>query len=158
MPQWLWVVLLVDVAVALACVTATGGLKSPLLLYVTAPLVRLALHAWAVPLAIGSVAALVGLTAPHLAAGPGLALPTLLNEIALLAALPWLLYATVTRPSMMLTARGSELRARLDERDVELLSRVASGDTYAAIADDLEVSLETIKGAHGSTQSSTGGG
>lgn len=145
LPQWLWVILLADVSIALVCVTATGGLESPLLLYVTAPLVRLALHSWAVPLVVCSAAALVVLTATGVASDAGLGLPTLLNEIALLAALPWLVYATVTRLSASLKARGPLFQSRLEASDLDLLWRVVSGATYPIIADELGVSVETIK-------------
>jgi len=142
----LWVVLVADIALGAACVAMTGGVHSAFLFYLSVPLLRLAVHGWVGPLVVGTITALVLLILlQFLEPGGTDELLLGLNEVVVVIVAPWLFHAALQAVQAGGSARGGSLVSRLDADDKHLLLLLATGATYAEVAEELGFSVETIK-------------
>lgn len=147
--RWLFVTLAADIGVGVGCVVLTGGAESPFIFYLSAPLLRCAIHSWLAPMIAGTALVLAGLGLSHVADADGRAtLPLAANELVVLLAGPWLVFLVVRQlreSAERQTLAAAGWRPVLDQDDLELIGLLRTGATYAAMAEDLGFSLETIK-------------
>lgn len=135
--------LVAEVAAATAIVAASGGPQSPFVAYFTVPLVDAALRLSAFGRSVAIVAALAGLAlATAIAGGVGMFGMAIVSEGTLVVALPILVSLVGNRQQSI---PAVPLPLTLPPEDWELLARLATGATYAEIADQLTVSVETVK-------------
>jgi len=142
--RWLPVALAVEVAVAVVAIWVTGHYDSPLLLYLSAPAIHAAafargrlmagLQAMAVALFVGAVA----VDPDVFTFRPG----ATIRDVSMLVLLPVLVLAT-----RVSSERDGRLRPSLElgAEDRVVASRLAAGQTYKEIGDELDMSPETVK-------------
>ncbi len=143
-PKWVAAGLVGEVGVAAVAIWITGHYDSPLLLYLTAPVIHaavvrsirltVALDALAVALFIGVVAIDPGTFAFR----PG----ATIRDVALLMIVPALVHAVGTA-----AARAGRGRPVLDmsKDDLAVAAELVAGRTYKEIGDALDMSPETVK-------------
>jgi DNA-binding CsgD family transcriptional regulator len=134
---------LVEVVAGVLLISVSRGPESPFVAYLTVPIVHAALRGERSQLAVTVVAAVVGLvTATSIAGGIGEFDYAFVSEGMLLAALPTLVRLVARR---QVAEPGPDLLAALAVDDRALLDQLATGLTYAEIAEGLDVSVETVK-------------
>jgi DNA-binding CsgD family transcriptional regulator len=146
--RWLLAALGLDIVVGTACVVATGGVESPFLFYLSAPLLRSAIMTWVVPMVVGSLGGVMSLVVIHsLDDNSRSTLLFATNELAVLLAGPWLVFAVVRRlgAASHSVSALQEARPVLAPEDRDLLENLRTGATYAEIAESSGFSVETIK-------------
>lgn len=134
---------LVEVVAGVLLISVSRGPESPFVAYLTVPLVHAALRGERSEVAVTVLAAVVGLvTATVFAGGIGQFDYALVSEGMLLASLATLVWLVARRP---LAEPGRDPVAALAVDDRALLDHLAAGQTYAEIAERLDVSVETVK-------------
>jgi len=141
--RWLNAALVVEVGVAAVAIWITGHYDSPLLLYLTAPLIHAAIlrNAWLVSaLVILAVALFVGLVTvdPLLRFRPGVTI----RDVALLAMLPILVLGVAS--AIARHGRGLP-NLEIQDDDLAVATELVQGRTYKEIGDTLDKSPETVK-------------
>lgn len=143
-PRWLIAALVAEVGVAAVAIWITGHYDSPLLLYLTAPVVHAAVigHARLVAaldvLAVGLFVGVVAVDPDLFAFRPG----ATIRDVSLLVLLPLLVVAVAAAANRR--GRTAPMLEILDE-DVAIAAELAAGKTYKEIGEALNMSPETVK-------------
>jgi DNA-binding CsgD family transcriptional regulator len=140
--RWVTAVLVVEVGVAAVAIWITGHHDSPLLIYLTAPVVHAAITRngrLVTGLVILAVALFVGLATvdPLLRLRPG----ATIRDVALLLIWPVLVLAVADAGAR----HARELNLEIHEDDLAVAKELVQGRTYKEIGDTLDKSPETVK-------------
>lgn len=141
--RWLPVALGAEMAVAAVAIWVTGYSDSPLLLYLTAPVIHAAImrDPWLVAalwvLAVGLFMGVVAIDPVAFAFQPG----STIRDIALLVILPVLVLALRAAAD----ARSTRRNILINDEDLVIASELSRHHTYKQIGDVLDMSPETVK-------------
>jgi DNA-binding CsgD family transcriptional regulator len=135
---------LLELLAGIALVAASRGPESPFIAYLTVPVVHVALRGMGAEVALVLVGTIIGLvTATNLAGGIGQFDLAVVSESMLLVALPLLLrQVAIMTPTQIVAGVGG---LPVTDEDLDLLERLAASPSQSAIADQLDVSIETVK-------------
>lgn len=136
---------LLELIAGIVLISVSGGPESPFMAYLTVPVVHVALRGRETDMVIMLGSVIAGLAiATSWAGGIGQFDLAIISEGTLLIALPVVLKLVALNAHPVPAGDGVR-RLFLTDDDLDLLDHLATGQTHAAIAEQLDVSLETIK-------------